>query len=112
MPSTRLFAVTAFVAVAVATASTFQSPAAGCSTDPGRVPGAHASDRGVLVGEPPHLWWMTDTNHDLKADTKELVADGFGRRDANVEHNANTLLWAAPRQGEAAGAVALWRQRS
>src|SRR5438874_4105887 len=51
-------------------------------------------DRGVLVGEPPHLWLMNDTNHDLKADTKELVADGFGRRDANVEHNANTLLWA------------------
>jgi len=51
-------------------------------------------DRGVLVGEPPHLWLMKDTNHDLKADTKELVADGFGRRDANVEHNANSLLWA------------------
>jgi mono/diheme cytochrome c family protein/glucose/arabinose dehydrogenase len=51
-------------------------------------------DRGVLVAEPPHLWLMRDTNNDLKADTKELVADGFGRLDANVEHNANTLLWA------------------
>src|SRR3954470_15311192 len=51
-------------------------------------------DRGVLVGEPPHLWLMKDTNGDLTADTKELVADGFGRRDANVEHNANSLLWA------------------
>src|SRR4051812_44869787 len=34
-------------------------------------------DRGVLVGEPPHLWLMQDTNGDLKADTKDLVADGF-----------------------------------
>ena len=51
-------------------------------------------DRGVLVGEPPNLWLMKDTNGDLKADTKDLVTDGYGRRDANVEHNANTLLWA------------------
>jgi mono/diheme cytochrome c family protein/glucose/arabinose dehydrogenase len=51
-------------------------------------------DRGVLVGEPPHLWLMKDTNNDLKADTKDLIADGFGRREANVEHNANSLLWA------------------
>jgi mono/diheme cytochrome c family protein/glucose/arabinose dehydrogenase len=51
-------------------------------------------DDGVLVGEPPHLWFMPDKNHDLKADGKELVTDGYGRLDANVEHNANTLLWA------------------
>jgi mono/diheme cytochrome c family protein/glucose/arabinose dehydrogenase/HEAT repeat protein len=51
-------------------------------------------DKGVLVGEPPNLWFMQDTNGDLKADTKELVTDTFGRLDANVEHNANTLLWA------------------
>jgi mono/diheme cytochrome c family protein/glucose/arabinose dehydrogenase len=51
-------------------------------------------DRGVLVAEPPHLWLMRDMNNDLKADTKELVADGFGRLEANVEHNANSLLWA------------------
>jgi mono/diheme cytochrome c family protein/glucose/arabinose dehydrogenase len=51
-------------------------------------------DRGVLIGEPPHLWLMKDTNSDLKADTKDLVSDRFGRRDANVEHNANSLLWA------------------
>ena len=30
-------------------------------------------DRGVLIGEPPHLWLARDTNGDLKADTKELV---------------------------------------
>ena len=51
-------------------------------------------DHGVLVGEPPNLWLMQDTNGDLKADTKELVTDKYGRLDANVEHNANTLLWA------------------
>jgi mono/diheme cytochrome c family protein/glucose/arabinose dehydrogenase len=51
-------------------------------------------DKGVLVGEPPNLWFMQDTNGDMKADTKELVTDKFGRREANVEHNANSLLWA------------------
>ena len=28
-------------------------------------------DHGVLVGEPPNLWLMKDTDGDLKADTKE-----------------------------------------
>ena len=51
-------------------------------------------DRGILVGEPPNLWFMRDTNGDLKADTKELVSDQFGRLQANVEHNANGLMWA------------------
>ena len=50
-------------------------------------------DQGVLVGEPPNLWFMKDANHDLKADGKELVASSYGRLDANVEHNANSLLW-------------------
>jgi mono/diheme cytochrome c family protein/glucose/arabinose dehydrogenase len=51
-------------------------------------------DHGVLVGEPPNLWLMRDTNRDLKADARELVTDTYGRRDANVEHNANGLFWA------------------
>jgi mono/diheme cytochrome c family protein/glucose/arabinose dehydrogenase len=51
-------------------------------------------DAGVLVGEPPNLWLMKDTNGDLKMDTKELVTDTYGRREANVEHNANGLFWA------------------
>ena len=51
-------------------------------------------DRGVLVAEPPNLWLFQDTNGDLKADRKELVTDQYGRREANVEHNANSLLWA------------------
>jgi mono/diheme cytochrome c family protein len=51
-------------------------------------------DRGVLVAEPPNLWFARDTDGDLRADTKELVTNTYGRLDANVEHNANTLLWA------------------
>jgi mono/diheme cytochrome c family protein/glucose/arabinose dehydrogenase len=50
-------------------------------------------DAGVLVGEPPNLWLMKDTDGDLKADTKELVADSYGRAAASIEHNANSLLW-------------------
>lgn len=48
----------------------------------------------ALVGEPPNLWLMTDTDGDLKADTKVLVSNTYGRLEANPEHNANTLLWA------------------
>ena len=50
-------------------------------------------DHGVLVGEPPNLWLMRDTNGDGKADKKELVTNTYGRRDANVEHNDNSLTW-------------------
>ena len=51
-------------------------------------------DRGVLVAEPPHLWLARDTNGDLVADSKEAVTDQYGSAEANVEHNANSLLWA------------------
>ena len=51
-------------------------------------------DRGVLIGEPPHLWLARDTNGDLKADTKELVVDTYGQALGNIEHNANSLTWA------------------
>ncbi|HWJ69554.1 MAG TPA: c-type cytochrome [Sphingobium sp.] len=47
----------------------------------------------ALIGEPPHLWKACDTNGDLKADTKELVADGFATQGV-VEHGANGLVWA------------------
>ena len=50
-------------------------------------------DRGVLVAEPPNLWLLQDTNGDLRADRKELVTNQYGRKEANVEHNANSLLW-------------------
>lgn len=48
---------------------------------------------GVLIGEPPNLWFMRDTNGDLKADTKEKLDHNYGR-GANVEHDANSLMWA------------------
>src|SRR5829696_3381462 len=35
-------------------------------------------DHGVLVGEPPNLWLMHDTNGDLKMDSKELVTQTYG----------------------------------
>jgi mono/diheme cytochrome c family protein/glucose/arabinose dehydrogenase len=50
-------------------------------------------ESGVLVGEPPNLWLMKDTDGDLKADSKELVSDGYGRAAASIEHNANSLFW-------------------
>ncbi|HMC78775.1 MAG TPA: c-type cytochrome [Vicinamibacterales bacterium] len=51
-------------------------------------------DNGALVGEPPNLWFMPDANHDLKADSKIPVTGSYGRLESNVEHNANSLLWA------------------
>ena len=50
-------------------------------------------DKGVLVAEPPNVWLMHDTNGDLKMDTKELVTDQYGRREARVEQNANDFHW-------------------
>jgi mono/diheme cytochrome c family protein/glucose/arabinose dehydrogenase len=50
-------------------------------------------DRSVLVGEPPNLWLARDTNGDLRSDTKELVTDTYGQRQAGPEHNANGLMW-------------------
>ena len=50
-------------------------------------------DKGcALIGEPPNLVKACDTNGDLKADTKEVIKDGFGRR-GNIEHAANGLYW-------------------
>lgn len=50
-------------------------------------------DKGVLVGEPPNLWLALDNDGDGKSDAKELLHDQYGRREANPEHNANSLLW-------------------
>jgi mono/diheme cytochrome c family protein/glucose/arabinose dehydrogenase len=50
-------------------------------------------DTGVLIGEPPNLWLARDTDGDLKADTKDLVRNDYGRLEGNPEHNANSLHW-------------------
>ena len=51
-------------------------------------------DHGVLIGDPPNLWLMKDTDGDLKADTKDLVVTTFGNPNGGIEHNANSLFWA------------------
>jgi glucose/arabinose dehydrogenase/mono/diheme cytochrome c family protein len=48
---------------------------------------------GVLVAEPPHLWFCRDTNGDGVADEKTEVASDYGSAE-NPEHTANGLLWA------------------
>lgn len=53
-----------------------------------------AVNGGVLVGEPPNLWFCKDTSGDGKADVKEAVATDFGSRTGQPEHMANTPVWA------------------
>jgi mono/diheme cytochrome c family protein/glucose/arabinose dehydrogenase len=47
---------------------------------------------GILVAEPPTVWFCKDTNADGKADVKEKAWDKYGKQD-NPEHNANGLMW-------------------
>jgi mono/diheme cytochrome c family protein/glucose/arabinose dehydrogenase len=56
---------------------------------------------GVLVAEPPNLWFCQDTDGDRKCDKKTLIATDYATEadpkfglKANVEHSANGLLWA------------------
>lgn len=46
---------------------------------------------GVLVAEPPHLWFCRDTNGDGVADSKVEVASDYGGT-GNIEHMANGLV--------------------
>jgi putative membrane-bound dehydrogenase-like protein len=48
---------------------------------------------GVLVAEPPHLWFLKDTNGDGKADQRIEVATDYGN-SSSPEHTANGLMWA------------------
>ena len=50
-------------------------------------------EHGVLVGAPPFLWLARDTTGDSRADTRVVVRDDFGSREANPEHVANGALW-------------------
>jgi glucose/arabinose dehydrogenase/mono/diheme cytochrome c family protein len=50
-------------------------------------------DDGVLVAEPPNLWFLKDTNGDGKADVRTKVADDYGN-PSSPEHTANGLMWA------------------
>jgi len=60
-------------------------------------------DRGVLVAEPPNVWFMRDTDGDLRIDTKELVTDRFGRFDGDPQNNANGFYWALDNRMYTAG---------
>ncbi|MGV3773286.1 MAG: PVC-type heme-binding CxxCH protein [Verrucomicrobiales bacterium] len=46
---------------------------------------------GLLVGEPPHLWFYQDKDGDGKAETRTEVASDYGSQ-ANPEHTANGLM--------------------
>ncbi len=48
---------------------------------------------GVLVAEPPMLWFMKDTNGDGKADVKEPMDDHYGTRGGQPEHMSNSPTW-------------------
>lgn len=50
-------------------------------------------ERGVLIGEPPHLWLARDTTGNLEADVREAIRSDFGDREGNPEHLANGLMW-------------------
>jgi len=59
--------------------------------------------RGVLVAEPPNLWLMRDTNGDLRADTKELVSNRFGRREGDPQNQGNGFVWGLDNRLHTAG---------
>ncbi len=48
---------------------------------------------GILVGEPPNLWFMKDTDGDGVADTKESIDASFGTGGGQPEHMANSPVW-------------------
>jgi putative membrane-bound dehydrogenase-like protein len=60
-------------------------------------------DRGVLLAEPPNVWFMRDTNGDLKADEKQLVTSEFGNFNGDPQNNANGFYWAMDNRMYTAG---------
>lgn len=58
---------------------------------------------GVLVSEPPSLWFMRDADGDLRMDGRTLVSDQFGRRDIDVQNNANGFDWGLDNRLRTAG---------
>lgn len=48
---------------------------------------------GVLIGDPPNLWFTRDTNGDGKADEKIAIATDFSVPERNPEEGANALIW-------------------
>jgi mono/diheme cytochrome c family protein/glucose/arabinose dehydrogenase len=49
---------------------------------------------GVLVGEPPNVWFIRDTTGDGRGDSRELVSTSYGDPNLlNVEGMPNGLMW-------------------
>jgi mono/diheme cytochrome c family protein/glucose/arabinose dehydrogenase len=49
---------------------------------------------GILVGEPPNVWFIRDSNGDGRGDEKILVDDGFGdHTDPNIHSFPGGLMW-------------------
>jgi len=48
---------------------------------------------GVIVCEPPNLFFCKDTNGDGVCDEKKEIFTDYASRDANPEHMANTPMW-------------------
>lgn len=48
--------------------------------------------KGVLVGEPPNVWFCRDTKGDGHADEKTLVFSNFGHQSADAEYNPNGFM--------------------
>jgi mono/diheme cytochrome c family protein/glucose/arabinose dehydrogenase len=49
---------------------------------------------GILVGEPPNVWFIRDTTGDGRGDEKILVYDGFGdHTDPNIHSFPGGLMW-------------------
>jgi glucose/arabinose dehydrogenase/mono/diheme cytochrome c family protein len=49
---------------------------------------------GVIVAEPPNLWYTRDTNGDFVADEKIAIATDYSVRETNPEGGGNALIWA------------------
>jgi mono/diheme cytochrome c family protein/glucose/arabinose dehydrogenase len=48
---------------------------------------------GVIVGAPPDLWLVKDTDGDLKADSRDVITTAYGNRQTGPEHAPNGMLW-------------------
>ena len=74
---------------------------------------------GVLVGAPPHLWWLGDSTGAGRADTRREVAGDFGvpvdpKRPemANPERAPNSLRWGLDNWLYCAAQLYRWRPRA
>ena len=58
-------------------------------------------DDGVVIAEPPRLWFCKDTDGDLKCDERTEIANDYATQNdpkhgmrSNPEHASNGLMWA------------------